>query len=181
MAVAATRPGEPPIRDLTAELNPRVTRAHWVVQRVFWAILALVLLSALLGAFGGGPLSNASSSASMTGVTLDLDYQRLTRSHSPQSLHLMVRAPQDSGESLTVVLPRKLSDRLRIEGIVPEPDSSFTGPEGTTYVWSVVDWSGPIRVRLDYHSLESFLQRDEIVVVVGDVEQQISFTQWIFP
>ena len=169
------------MRDLRDELNPRATRAHWIVQRVFWAALAFVLLAALTGAFGSGPISSATSSATMSGVTVDLEYPRWTRSRSPQSLYLTVRAPEGSGQSVSVVLPGKLSDRLRIEGIVPDPESAATGPKGTIYTWSVDDWSGPLRVRLDYHSVESFLQKDEVVVVVGDVEHHLRFTQWIFP
>lgn len=181
MTVAAPRPGASSIRDLTDELNPRATRAHWTVQRVFWAMLALILVAALLGAFGGGPLSTATSSASMNGVTVDLEYQRWTRSRSPQSFHLTIQAPDAGAESVSVLLPPELRDRMRMEEIVPEPESSSTGPDGTLYTWSVDDWSGPVRVRLDYQSLESFLQKDELLVIVGDREQRLSFTQWIFP
>src|SRR5690606_26776772 len=50
-----------------AEARPEAVmrhhRAAWRLERVAWGVMALLLLATLLGAFGGGPLSHARSSA----------------------------------------------------------------------------------------------------------------------
>lgn len=145
-------------------------------------MLALILLAALAGLVGGGPVSRStSSSGAETGITVRLDYPRWSRSRSPESLQITVAAPGANVESISLVLPPSLTDRLEIERIVPEPASASTGPRGVTYTWSVDEWSGSVRVRLDYRSLEAYLQEDEVVITVGDVEQRLTLTQWIFP
>jgi hypothetical protein len=50
-------------------------RRVWRVQRIGWLIIAAVIVAALLGVFGGGPLSRAA----VQGDGLRLEYERFAR------------------------------------------------------------------------------------------------------
>jgi hypothetical protein len=50
-------------------------RREWKIQRVGWGAMALVIIAALLGVFGTGPLSNAT----LEREGLRLEYERFCR------------------------------------------------------------------------------------------------------
>src|SRR5690606_40519760 len=52
-------------------------RFEWRVERIAWVLAALLFALALLGVFGGGPLSRASAGSS--DQTVQVDYERFVR------------------------------------------------------------------------------------------------------
>jgi hypothetical protein len=50
--------------DLDVAQNLAFTRREWLLRRIAWALVALTLLVALSGLFGGGPLSRGTGGRS---------------------------------------------------------------------------------------------------------------------
>lgn len=94
-----------------------VADPRYRLQRAIWAVFALILLAATLGAFGNGLLSAATaSSASGSGR---IAFQRVIRNQSPTELH--VRARAEDGGMLLLNIPRSYLDRCRMTQAIPEP------------------------------------------------------------
>lgn len=69
------------IGDLDIAQDLEHQRREWVIERIGWAIMALILLAALAGLLGSGPLSNAR--IDHPGSHLSAEYNRFERYQSP--------------------------------------------------------------------------------------------------
>jgi hypothetical protein len=96
---------------IDADMNYQ--RRAWAFQRFGWLLIAALVLAALFGLFGGGPLSSASAE----GVRVRLDYDRFARLGQSTKLRLsFMNAP-----STRLELSRAYLDSFRIEQITPAP------------------------------------------------------------
>lgn len=116
-------------------------RGEWIVQRIGWSVMALLLLAALLGAFGSGPLSDAEA----TSGELSLEYERVLRFESPHTMSLSVPAGEDGAELL---LGREFLERVEIRSVTPEPDTwEWTG-DGAVLRFAAS--GSPVEVSIEY-------------------------------
>lgn len=83
------------------------------MQRVGWVVIALVVATALLGFFGGGPVSRASAQ----GARVKVEYERFIRLGQVSRLRLTLT----SGPSSRLELSRGYLESFRVEQITPEP------------------------------------------------------------
>lgn len=108
------------------QLNEDLAFQHreWRFQRAGWWALTVFVAAALLGLFGGGPLSRTSAIA--TDGSLRVDYERFVRAGTVS--RVVIHAPAATGGTLQLHLDRVYVDALRIDHIVPEPSSIDVGP-----------------------------------------------------
>lgn len=120
-----------------AEARPEAVmrhhRAAWRLERVAWGVMALLLLATLLGAFGGGPLSHARSSAGPA----SLEYERLMRAAAPTVYRLRVEPAMAANGRVPVRIDQALVDLMQLQSIVPQPESVTAGPGYTEFVFRV--------------------------------------------
>jgi hypothetical protein len=121
---------------------------EWHIHRIGWAVFALILLAALAGLFGQGPLSHASTGE--PGSALVLGYQRFDRYKAPTSLDVTVGAGVAQEGNVRLALNHDFLDRVAIQRIIPEPESVETGPDAITYVFAVAASGQPARISLYY-------------------------------
>ncbi|MBI3127160.1 MAG: hypothetical protein HYZ11_06120 [Candidatus Tectomicrobia bacterium] len=95
----------------------RAQLREWRVQRALWILLILILISALAGAFGGGPLSRAV--AGDAAESFWLEYERFGRYKSTSLLK--VHAGERTGRTIALRLSNDYLDQIEIERITPEP------------------------------------------------------------
>jgi hypothetical protein len=79
-------PGVTRIGDLEIQQDLNYQRREWRIQRLGWVVMRLVILAALLGLLGNGPLSKASVTA--TDGSLRLDYHRCWHYRNPMTLEI---------------------------------------------------------------------------------------------
>jgi len=104
----------------------RFQRVLGIVQRVGWGVMALGLIVALAGVFGGGgPLASASASAG----ALEVTYPRFARRGAPLQLEIAVAA----AGPVSLTLGGDFASRLQIERIVPEPARVTSSERGLTF------------------------------------------------
>ena len=113
-------------------------RRAWKVQRIGWLIIGTLVIAALLGTFGTGPLSSVATD----GTRLRLDYERFPR--LGQSTRL--RVSLQSAPELRLDFSRSYLEAFRIEQVTPEPRAVDATQDWLSYAFS---GEGPITVTLD--------------------------------
>ncbi len=107
-------------RQYPVEENMSMQRRVWRFERVGWYVLLLIVVLALAGVFGNGPLSDARVVSS--DGRLQVDYQRLSRVGTTDSLRITVRGTP--GEPVQLLLGGSLLREASIETLQPEPQAS---------------------------------------------------------
>lgn len=92
----------------------------WRFERVGWYVLVLIVLLALAGLFGNGPLSDAERWSEDGRVKVE--YQRLSRSGTTDNLYITVQG--EPGQPVKVELEGSLLRAASIETMQPEPQLS---------------------------------------------------------
>lgn len=109
----------------------------WTAQRVAWAVMALVVAAALLGATGkGGPLANSTIE---TGGAV-IDYPRITRWQSADQL--TIRLPAHASGTVDVELSKAFVDTFTIESLEPEPSEVSATTAGHRFSFLVDGGAG---------------------------------------
>ena len=119
----------------------------WVVQRVGWAIMALIILAALVGLTGkGGPLASATAHAA--GATID--YPRITRWKSDDQL--TVRLPVSASGDVDVELSKAFGELFSIRSVEPEPSEVKATASGQRFTFEVGDGPGERLIVFGIHA-----------------------------
>jgi hypothetical protein len=105
----------------------------WRVERAGLVAMALVIVAALTGLTGGGPLSRAQ--ARTADGRLTLEYERFMRWDAPAPLRLRFDASAADGGEIRVWLDRGYLRDVKIERVVPEPQKVQLGAGRVTYVF----------------------------------------------
>jgi hypothetical protein len=129
----------PPKDDVSKGLHETMPfqRREWVVQRIGWTLMGLVLLAGLLGVFGGGPLAHRTSA----NAALAVEYDWLTRRDSQTSWKLTPRTPPVDGRH-RVALDANWAQHIRINAIQPEPESARLAEGRWVYVFEAREVPG---------------------------------------
>ena len=94
-------------------------RHEWLVQRIGWVLMLLIILAGALGLFGNGPLAQRS----LSNNALQLDFEWLARRDAPTTWKVRPRtAPVDG--VYRVALDANWGQYFRINAIQPVPDST---------------------------------------------------------
>ena len=152
-------------------------RREWTAQRVGWAVMALLVLAAGIGALGSsGPAATAETGAS--DGSLRVRYARLERHHAPSRMVIDV-APRfaESGE-VRLWLDIGYAQQLSLESIVPEPESVEVEPERVVYVFAAGDASGPLEITFLYEHDGFWWQVAQLGLTDG---APVEFGQFVFP
>lgn len=119
-------------------------RVEWRIERVGWALMALLVLAAALGLLGDGPLGEARASR---GEGLDVEFDRLQRAAAPTEYRFSVDPVLAGGGTLRLRLDASLLDEIELQSIVPEPVSVAAGPGYTEFEFAIDGTGGaPARI-----------------------------------
>jgi hypothetical protein len=158
------------------ELNddPVFDRRQGRVQRVGWALLALVLVAALAGVFGSGPVS--SGSAASDDGRLEVGFDRFVRRGGENALDLTLDPALAEAGEIEVAISATWLDGIDVEAVSPEPTDVRTEGDRQVYVFAVAG-DAPLVVTLSYSS--QVVGRSEATVTAGPGE--VSFWQVSYP
>ncbi len=150
-------------------------RRMWTAQRIGWAVMALVLLAAVLGLFGDGPLSRRTVTSADGKLTAR--FQRLERHHSPTALVVMVR-PEPGEEKVELWLSRHYAEAQTFDTIHPEPESVTAAGDRMVYEFSVDEDEPEVRISFDGQPQGIGTLDGKVGLGGGDA---VTFTQFVFP
>lgn len=167
-----------PIRvgDLEIDQDLDFERREWAVQRVGWVLMALVVVAALLGAFGGpGPLSSAVLDGGGS-RPLRIEYERLGR--LDHATTITARFAADAGGSAAVWLDPAYHEAMLVEHVDPRPSRVVTHPDRVEYVFDTGGGGVPLNVVFHLSCERAGTVRGRIGRPGGE---PVSFTQFVYP
>ena len=99
-------------------------RRIWAAQRIGWFVIGIVILAALAGSFGNGPISRASAQ----GDGLRVHYERFARLQQPTQVRFSL------GPTIAhLAVSRRYVDAVHVEQIIPEPSEVAATGEWLIY------------------------------------------------
>jgi hypothetical protein len=105
--------------------DPAFQVRAWIVERIGWSAMGLLVVAGLLGAFANGPLSWTEVSDG----TLSVRYERILRDEGNGELEIRIAAI--GSLPAEVVLSADFLASHRVMGIEPEPAESKGRPDGS--------------------------------------------------
>lgn len=108
-------------RDLEVEEDLHFQRLQWRFQHIAWCVMVLIIVLALFGTFGPGPLSSATV-ADGTNV-LAVEYNRFEQTDSRTELHVRVAGGQAANGKVLLWIDRAYLANVEVDEISPPPIS----------------------------------------------------------
>ena len=127
------------VNDLEISEDMDFQRKEWSVERWGWIFMLVVIIAALLGLFGQGPLSSASAESG----ALRVRYNRFERLLAPTQL--TVRLNQDNAQNgeIRLHIDQALIQAYTVENLFPEPDRVEASPNQYIYVFKTAQGGQP--------------------------------------
>jgi hypothetical protein len=164
------------------QFDPSFLKIERRIQRIAWALIALILALALLGIFGSGLLSKAHVSIAQSGSEVAVDYARFGRLQDRTDLSISIQAPNQTAEEVHVTVSGEFLSKVSIVGITPDPDSTSVGQGASIYSWQVEDWSQPVEILFEYEPKDWMSISGNMKVAAGEQDLgTLGFDLWVFP
>jgi hypothetical protein len=161
---------------LEIDEDPAFVRRSWIVQRLGWTGMGLVVVLALAGLLGSGPLSRRTTQ--LAGL-LRVEYQRFARYEAAQTIAIRLEPAATHTGEVRVWVDRRFLDDSKIDAITPTPVRAEAGPDRLVYVFAVTPPGAPTTLTL-------ILQAEQIGLTSGRIglvgaAGAATFWQFIYP
>ncbi|HEV2106871.1 MAG TPA: hypothetical protein VGR16_01265 [Thermomicrobiales bacterium] len=164
------------VGDLEIDEDLAFTRREWTIQRVGWGVMLLIVVAALLGLFGTGPLSDATAGGAEEG--LRINYSRFIRHDGESTLELQVDPGQVENGEVEVWIANGYLDAVQVQQIMPVPAEVRAAGDGKIFVFAVADPLGPVSAT--FLLSPQGIGRLAGVAAAGD-GPRVAFMQLIYP
>jgi hypothetical protein len=151
-------------------------RLEWRIQRVSWALWALVLVAAALGLLGPGFLSSSSVGSSEDKLWARFD--RFSRYQAPSTIRVHIGPGVGNDGKVRLAINRRFIEEIELNHIDPQPDSVEAGPDHYHYIFTVPGPDQPTAV--SYHFRPISVGRIPIQIK-SDEGQELNFTTFCYP
>ncbi len=162
---------------LDLEQDETYQERSWVVERIGWVVVALILLAGLAGFMGTGVVSSATVTDS-SGL-LKVEYNRFMRKHNPDNLKFEIATSAvGPDQKVRLWLSQDYLEDFQLNQITPEPESVESSGDRITYVFSISQPTKPLQIAF-YFEPEHFgtLSGQAGLSDKGSVQ----FDQWVYP
>jgi hypothetical protein len=173
------------IGDLEIAEDIELERRTWTVEHIAWVAMVLILLAALAGIFGNGPLSWASASSSDSNLVIE--YQRFVRNQARSDLRIRIFPEAvEADRGARIWISREYLERSKIASIAPEPEHVESTPDGMIFTFLVPKQENDsvIHLRLDIETIGRI--RGRVGLVRGAATQPqpnqiVAMSQFAYP
>jgi hypothetical protein len=135
-----------------------------------------VVIAALLGLLGPGPLSRARVSDAQG--TIQLEYYRLQRLQAPGKLEITIFNDALRGDSVEVWLDSGYIERFEVIEVEPQPEKVSVTHGKQIYQFAIQGAKGPLKISFRTQS-DKFGKISTALGLVGGGE--VKFAQFVFP
>src|SRR5215207_519621 len=108
------------VGDLELDQDLTYQQREWRVERISWIVWLLLIVAALLGLLGPGPLSQTRAGSQDERVWVD--YERFVRYRSPTQLIVHIEPDAAQEGMFHLQLDQEFIAKAQIQRIDPEPD-----------------------------------------------------------
>jgi hypothetical protein len=149
-------------------------RREWWLQRLLWGGLTLIVLAALAGLVGAGPLSSAREGA--PDGSLALEYQRFLRARIDVPFILDV-GPGPPADTLEIWFDRDHLQEFEIKEIVPAPVSQRLLENRVVFLF-LRNPARPARIVFNAQASRAGFRRGRVGIIGG---AELAVTQVVYP
>jgi hypothetical protein len=107
------------IQEIEIDEDLEFQRRYWRVQRIGWVLLALFLMAAAIGLFGGGMVSRTTA----RGHGLTIEYSRFARENAPMLIVVRVPASVAQAGQIQLSFNADYIAKLSFQRITPQPQA----------------------------------------------------------
>lgn len=161
-------------RELEINQDLEFQRRMWKAERIGWSAMAMLLVGALLGLFGNGPLSWTTASDE----SLMVEYQRFGRHQAPLQLRVHLQADLVKDDMLFFQFDRAFLADVQLTRITPKPVAEQPISDGIRFVWSSSAKDGSMLVTVSYQPEHIGLLTPRLSVSNA---ASLSIRQFIYP
>ena len=153
-----------------------VSRAEEWFHRAGWTLLGAIILAALAGLLGPGPLSSRTACA---GPAFCVEYERFVRNHAPADLRIRLTHDGERGP-IRLVLGRQFLEGSQQDAITPKPDRVELLPTGQLHLIEA-GWLGPRETLIVYHYRPEGTFSELPVHIALDGGPELRLSQFVYP
>jgi len=102
-------------KELEIEQDHKFQKTSWKLQKAGTIFIILVILTALTGLIGSGPLSFRK----INHENISIEYPAITRFSHPEQIKIRIYNPE--GDTIKLLISRSYLSEVNIDGIIPEP------------------------------------------------------------
>jgi hypothetical protein len=164
------------VGDLEVDQDLEFQQRSWTVQRIGWIVMPLIVLAALLGLLGPGPLSSAA--AGSEAGPLWLEYERLGHWERPTTLQVHLGANVAAQGLIRIWLDSAYVEKMQIEQVTPQPESVALAANRLIYTFQIVEPGQPTSITFHLKPEKFGLSSGEVGLVEGS---SLQFSQFIYP
>lgn len=151
-------------------------RRLFVFQRIGWALLALVSITASLGLIGAeGPLNAGKAGDDV----LRVEYERFPHQESQTQVEITVHGARETGGHLEVWVDSAYLGQVRLQHVSPEPNQVIANEGGLGYVFTTARPDDALTVALLLTPKSAGRLRGE--VRAGRDGPPVRFSQFVYP
>jgi hypothetical protein len=125
-------------KELEVHENITFQRRDWLAQRIGWGVICLILLAALAGLTGSGPLS----SVTRTEGPFTLEYERFVRHGARTALTLHVEPQAIAEGRVRIAVDRHFLVANDLQRLVPEPNATRGRDDAVEFIYDVAPGDG---------------------------------------
>jgi len=162
--------------DLEINQDLNFERRSWRVERIAWVVAAIILVAALLGFLGPGPLGKAT--AASPDKSISLAYYRMERHQAPVEWRLQIDGKLVSQGELRLWVHRRFAEVIGTMQIEPEPESVEIEDERFVYAFKAVKPPPIIKIFFRFEPNKVGRTPAQLGVVDGPA---IQFSQFYLP
>ncbi|WP_435769606.1 hypothetical protein [Nocardioides sp. SYSU DS0651] len=152
-----------------------VAQKEWVAVRAGWVLVALFVLAAAVGAFGIGPVSQTTATA--TDGSVQVQYERFIRNVGTATMTVSMGPASVEAAKATLYISRELAEGWRIQSVSPAPSTESSSDDWLIYEFDVLGETPP--------EIEFLYRGDGLGVHEGLVRagtgEPAAVHQWIYP
>jgi len=169
---------QPPVLPggLQLDADQPLQQRVWRAERVGWIFIAAVVLAALLGLFGPGPLSHTDVSSS--DGTLNVQYLRFVRMGGTTSMQVDVSGAAVQASELRLRVDQQVIENFKVEQITPEPAEALPDGGDVIYVFTLPGTGDHATITFDLRSEGMGPATGRVEVVGGP---SVSLAVFLYP
>jgi hypothetical protein len=108
-------------------------KREWLVQHIGWILWSGIILAALMGLLGSGPLSNESVAAADGSIRVE--YQRFVHHHHVTTITLQVLQDVSTEKAVRIEISEELLKATELRNVQPEPQEKLLSDRGAILVF----------------------------------------------
>lgn len=160
-------------REFPIREDVRVQRRVWALERIGWYVLLAVVIAALAGVFGNGPVSHRTVTS--TDGRVEVEYARFSRNGAAEHVDIRVKGAPDA--QVKLLLDGPMFRDLTVESMQPQPMASVS--QGRALLLHLkTDADGVARLYLS-------LRNDSVGSIVGKARagsgSAVRFATFVYP